>query len=105
MNKGPDRITAAVSRPNKNRSQTSNQEKYEEFEQWYDCRYLSACEACWRIFAFDIHYRTPSIERLSFHVEGGQPIVYDGEEAIEDVLDKPSVGRYKSHYNILSLFK
>nr|XP_043611794.1 uncharacterized protein LOC122583457 [Erigeron canadensis] len=93
VNKGHDRITAAVCRPKPNNSEAPTTDKKDEFEEWYDCRYISACEACWRLFAFDIHYRTPSIQRLSFHIEGSQPVVYDGEEPIEDALAKPSVAK------------
>ncbi|GKB57504.1 hypothetical protein Tco_0913690 [Tanacetum coccineum] len=34
--------------------------------------YLSVCEAAWRIYGFDIHYRTPSVERLPFHLKDEQ---------------------------------
>ncbi|GJV44464.1 ATP-dependent DNA helicase PIF1-like protein [Tanacetum coccineum] len=38
----------------------------------YGSRYLSVCEAAWRIFGFETYYRTPSVERLSFHLPGEQ---------------------------------
>nr|GEX13930.1 hypothetical protein [Tanacetum cinerariifolium] len=53
---GPDRVTAAV-----------DGEAVDEIKDFYDCRYLSACEAAWRIYGFDIHYRTPPVEQLPFH--------------------------------------
>lgn len=56
---------------------------------YYDCRYLSACEASWRIFSFDIHFREPSVERLNYHLENEQSIVYEEHECIEDVITKP----------------
>nr|GEY53077.1 hypothetical protein [Tanacetum cinerariifolium] len=52
INKGPDRVTAAV-----------DDEEGDEIKDFYDCRYLSACEAAWRIYGFDIHYRRPPVER------------------------------------------
>ncbi|XP_074287953.1 uncharacterized protein LOC141613116 [Silene latifolia] len=54
--------------------------------------YLSACEAVWRIFAFDIHYRTPAVERLQFHLPGEQSVVFDDENPIDEVLKKSSTG-------------
>jgi hypothetical protein len=41
----------------------------DEIKTYLDCRYISASEACWRLFEFDIQYREPAIERLSFHLE------------------------------------
>nr|XP_043639178.1 uncharacterized protein LOC122610249 [Erigeron canadensis] len=93
VNKGPDRITAAVCRPKTDADTEEHNKNKDEIAKFYDCRYVSACEACWRIFAFEIHYQTPAVERLSFHVKGGQPITYDGEEPIEEVLSKPSIGK------------
>ncbi|KAL4566048.1 hypothetical protein LXL04_030158 [Taraxacum kok-saghyz] len=57
----------------------------------YLFKYLSACEASWRIFGYDVHYRTPSVVRLPFHLPGQQQVVYGAEDDIEDVLSKPSV--------------
>ncbi|XP_071728730.1 ATP-dependent DNA helicase PIF1-like [Rutidosis leptorrhynchoides] len=44
----------------------------------------------WRIFSFDIHQR-PSVIRLPFHFEGEHQIIFDEDEVIEQVLEKPSV--------------
>ncbi|XP_071695650.1 uncharacterized protein [Rutidosis leptorrhynchoides] len=71
INKGPDRITMAVER---------------------SCDSNIACEASWRLFNYEILYRTPIVYRLQFHRPNHQPIYFDGDEDIEDVLTKPSVG-------------
>jgi hypothetical protein len=39
-----------------------------EIREYIDARYLSTCEALWRIFEFDIHFRVPSVERLAVHL-------------------------------------
>ncbi|GJR50471.1 ATP-dependent DNA helicase PIF1-like protein [Tanacetum coccineum] len=56
-------------------------------------KYLSACEAEWRIFGFETHYRTPSVERLSFHLPGEQTVLYDENSDLETVMHKPSIGQ------------
>lgn len=80
INKGPDRVTAAV-----------EDEEIEEIKDFYDCRYLSACEAAWRIYKFDIHYRFPPVERLPFHLESEQSVIFDSLESIDCTPDKASV--------------
>ncbi|GJY55913.1 DNA helicase PIF1, ATP-dependent [Tanacetum coccineum] len=84
INKGPDRVTAAV-----------DGEEVDEIKDFYDCRYLSACEAAWRIYGFDIHYRTPPVERLPFHLQDEQSVIFDATESIDYTLEKSSVNETK----------
>ncbi|XP_022018850.1 uncharacterized protein LOC110918879 [Helianthus annuus] len=87
INKGPDKATVAVVQHDSNNEELQQ----DEVKEYYDCRYLSACEASWRIFAYDVHYRTPSVMRLPFHLPGKQPVVFGPDEDINQVLNKPSV--------------
>ncbi|CAH1416451.1 unnamed protein product [Lactuca virosa] len=87
-NKGPDRATVAVVRAN---NEYENNDVVDEIAEYYDCRYLSACEASWRIFKYDVHCRYPSVARLHFHLPNQQQIVYGEDDDIDDVLDKPSI--------------
>jgi len=88
VNKGHDRVTVNFYR---GKDGNNSSECFDEIKLYYDCRYLSACEAAWRIFAFDIHHREPSVERLNYHLENEQSILYEDNEALEVVLNKPSV--------------
>ncbi|XP_074318720.1 uncharacterized protein LOC141655544 [Silene latifolia] len=54
--------------------------------------YLSACEATWRIFTFDIHHRTPAVERLQFHLPGEHSVFFNDEYPIDEVVGKSSMG-------------
>ncbi|XP_022014727.1 uncharacterized protein LOC110914228 [Helianthus annuus] len=87
INKGPDRATVAVVQHDNNNEQLEQ----DEVKEYYDCRYISACEASWRIFAYDVHYRTPSVMRLPFHLPGKQHVVFGPDEDINQVLNKPFV--------------
>ncbi|XP_035835716.1 uncharacterized protein LOC110897618 [Helianthus annuus] len=87
INKGPDRATIAVVQSDNQ----SEEQVQDEIKEYYDCRYISACEASWRIFANEVHYRRPSVMRLPFHLPGQQPVVFDPDEDINYVLNKPSV--------------
>nr|KAJ0223883.1 hypothetical protein LSAT_V11C200056990 [Lactuca sativa] len=88
INKGPDRATVAVV-PNNNAD--DKDDVVDEIKNYYDCRYLSACEASWCIFKFDVHFRTPYVLRLPFHLPGQQNVVYGADDDIEDVLNKQCV--------------
>ncbi|XP_022041196.1 uncharacterized protein LOC110943770 [Helianthus annuus] len=103
INKGPDRVTASiyqstttanVNKQNEemtNNQNLSNKTEVDEVKAYLDCRYILACEAAWRIFKFDIHYRVSSVEILSFHCEDGQAIVYDDNSNLCDVVSNPTV--------------
>ncbi|KAM0064559.1 putative DNA helicase [Helianthus debilis subsp. tardiflorus] len=90
INKGPDRTTVPIAHNNNEDVQQPEPER-NEIKEYYDCRYLSACEASWRIFAYNVHYRNPSVTRLPFHLPGKQPVVYGADDDIDNVLNKPSV--------------
>jgi len=66
VNKGHDCVTINFYSGGDQRNQSGC---VDEIKLYYDCRYLSACKAAWRIFLFDINYREPSIERLSIHLD------------------------------------
>ncbi|GKE13369.1 putative DNA helicase, partial [Tanacetum coccineum] len=84
INKGPDRVSATI-----------DGEEVDEIKDYLNCRYLSACEATWRIYGFDIHYRTPSVERLPFHLKDEQQVIFDATESIDYAVDKSSVNETK----------
>ncbi|XP_035830876.1 uncharacterized protein LOC110866786 [Helianthus annuus] len=87
INKGPDRATVAVVPSNNENEQAEN----DEIKEYYDCRYISACEASWRIFSNEVNYRSPSVMRLPFHLPGQQTVCFGPDEDINQVLNKPSV--------------
>ncbi|XP_022032026.1 uncharacterized protein LOC110933095 [Helianthus annuus] len=87
INKGPDRATVAVLHSDNH----NEQHEKDEIKEYYDCRYISACEASWRIFSYDVNYRYPSVIRLPFHLPGLQPVVFGADEDINSVLNRPSV--------------
>ena len=46
-----------------------------------DNRYISSCEACWRLFCFDIAECIPPVMALRIHLENEQHMAFlDGEE-------------------------
>ncbi|XP_031127813.1 uncharacterized protein LOC116029909 [Ipomoea triloba] len=90
VNKGNDRVTAEFYK-------TTNDENenvaVDEITMYYDCRYVSACEAAWRLLSFDVQLRHPPVERLSFHLPDCQTVVFEDDDRIENVLNRPTVNQ------------
>ncbi|XP_071708290.1 uncharacterized protein [Rutidosis leptorrhynchoides] len=77
---GNDRVTAGV-----------YDKDTDEIKQYYDCRYVSSCEAVWRMLAFDINHINPTVIRLAFHLEDQHSVIFDETQLIEDVIEDLSV--------------
>lgn len=88
ISKGPDRASLAFANEETDLTQPKQRNEVKEY---YDCRYVSACEASWRIFSFPVHYRFPAVMRLPFHLENQQKIVFGANDDLDNVLSKPSV--------------
>ncbi|XP_031108530.1 uncharacterized protein LOC116013005 [Ipomoea triloba] len=90
VNKGNDRVTAEFY--NSTVDESTGKE-IDEIKMYYDCRYISPCEAAWRIFSFEIQFRNPSIERLSFHLPDEQSIIFDDGDNVDSVINRPIVSQ------------
>ncbi|GJJ68098.1 ATP-dependent DNA helicase PIF1 [Entomortierella parvispora] len=58
-----------------------------EPDDYLDSRYVSACEALWRIFKFKLHGRSPAVIRLQVHLEEEQTVTYNDEDDLQHVVD------------------
>ncbi|XP_028760801.1 uncharacterized protein LOC114719456 [Neltuma alba] len=85
ISKGNDRVVAALFQNNTD----GNNKIIDEVQQYYNCRYISACEGAWRIFGFNIHHRNPAVERLSFHLPNQQHVIYANTDDVAALLEKP----------------
>ena len=47
---------------------------------------MSACEACYRIFAYELHATLPYVMRLALHLENPQSVVFGDRYSIHDTL-------------------
>ena len=90
INKGHDRVTAALYQDENNEE---HGRQVDEIKMYYDCRYISPCEAAWRIFGFDIHYRFPPVEKLHYHLPGEQSVCYRDDAIIEEVMEKATLAQ------------
>ncbi|XP_072090497.1 uncharacterized protein [Arachis hypogaea] len=88
INKGPDCATVVISDEQNSASTYKTRiEEHDEIKAYLDCRYTSATEAVWRIYQFDMLYRKPAVERLSFYLPDQQPIYFQGHMSLENIMN------------------
>ncbi|XP_071740770.1 uncharacterized protein [Rutidosis leptorrhynchoides] len=93
LNKGPDRATIVIQEnmiPNEN-STVQNVIHVDKIKNYLDCRYLSPCEAVWRLFSFDIHYSRPSVIKLSYHLPNQQSVTLRDSQQLPPLLHRESI--------------
>ncbi|KAI9077949.1 hypothetical protein K1719_040078 [Acacia pycnantha] len=88
VSKGNDRVIAGIY---SNKDNSGSQQSFDEISHSLNCRYVSSCEASWRIFGFDIHHRHPPVERLSFHLPHQQSVYYTERESMSSLVTNPRV--------------
>nr|GEY80828.1 DNA helicase [Tanacetum cinerariifolium] len=106
---GTDRVVAHISKNSPDATSTSTwtstsrrQTVIDEITNYLDARYISPHEAYWRIFEFEIHYREPTVQILSVHLQNMQRIIFkDGDHLDSIVVNarKKSTLTEWLHYN------
>ncbi|WVZ49780.1 hypothetical protein U9M48_001109 [Paspalum notatum var. saurae] len=81
IHKGDDKAIAKLTATDKN----------DEIQMYLDARYLSAGEASWRIFGFELQHREPSVQRLQFHLENEQMVVFPDSSDLEKIVYRPGI--------------
>lgn len=62
---------------------------YHNIHYWF--KYVSACEATWRILAFLTYYRTPAVEKLCFHIPNQKIHIHDESKLLKNIFQRKSV--------------
>ncbi|KAG8377386.1 hypothetical protein BUALT_Bualt08G0027600 [Buddleja alternifolia] len=55
-------------------------------KQYLDCRYVSAIEACWRIYEFDLQKHYPTVERLEYHLPNQQFVIFNEDDHLHNAV-------------------
>ncbi|XP_042027246.1 uncharacterized protein LOC121774434 [Salvia splendens] len=91
INKGYDRVTTSFFQSGADGAERC----IDEVSLYYDCRYISSCEAAWRIFGFEIQYKDPPVERLSFHLPDQQHVIFDEADDLDTILNRKTIHESK----------
>jgi hypothetical protein len=80
--KGHDRAMARTESVGRDRNPN-------EIEDYIDFRCIGACEACWRIFDFELADRAPAVMALPVHLENGQRVYFRPGQEQQAVMQAP----------------
>ncbi len=87
-----DRATIEISRQSDNATE-GNVVDTNEIKKYLDCRYVSASEATWRIFKFDMHDWFPTVERLHYHLPNQQMVLFHDDDDVQEVATWSTISR------------
>ena len=62
------------------------EKEVDEITEYLDTRYVTAPEACWRLFEYPMHEKSHVVERLPVHLEKEQQVVFMEQREAEAIL-------------------
>lgn len=62
-----------------------------EIKRYLDARYISRCEATWRIFQLTLQYREPAVERFQFHLQNEHVVVFPDSMDLDQIVSRPNI--------------
>ncbi|KAG5565447.1 hypothetical protein RHGRI_001363 [Rhododendron griersonianum] len=65
----------------------------DEIKQFQDARWVSAQEAMWRIFEFELYEMYPSVINLPLHLPNKQTVPYGGNQNLENIINSDTASR------------
>ncbi|XP_062186018.1 uncharacterized protein LOC133889557 [Phragmites australis] len=89
IHKGDDYVVGLI----KDKDKSNNE--IDEIKKYLQMRYISTTEACWRLFQFELSYRDPPVERLNFHLENEQHVIFPDSIDIDKILRREAVKKTK----------
>ncbi|KAF8109299.1 LOW QUALITY PROTEIN: hypothetical protein N665_0098s0027 [Sinapis alba] len=84
--KGVDRATVLIEKYTPERTNMLN-----EIDRFLECRYISACEGAWRLFAFPIHYNQPNVVKIPIHIPGQHMMGFAQSNDLSEVFMRENI--------------
>ena len=75
--------------------ENTSKNETDEIKKYLEMRYISTTEACWRLFQFELNYRDPPVERLNFHLENEQQVIFPDSTDIRSIVRREGVKETK----------
>ncbi|GJT50117.1 ATP-dependent DNA helicase PIF1-like protein [Tanacetum coccineum] len=93
LNKGPDRVTISIQENVKASANGASDQimVVDEIKNYLNCRFLSPCEAVWRLFLFDINYAYPTVMQLNYHLPEQNAITLRDSKELPALLERECI--------------
>ena len=72
----------------------------DEIKSYLDARYVSASEACWRLFKFSLQERSHKVERLPVHLPNQQTIIFEEGAHIPNIVANSTNTKLTQYFDI-----
>jgi hypothetical protein len=60
----------------------------DEIKEYLDANYVSAIEACWHVFEFNMHAESPSVYHLPVHLQDQHMVYFNAEDELDSVMEQ-----------------
>ena len=77
--------------------------QHDEVKNYLNARYLSASEAIWRLFGFEMNAQNPHTHRLPIHLPDQQHFFFLGTETKENIENKNVETKLIAYFKLCSL--
>ncbi|GJX88203.1 hypothetical protein Tco_0340217 [Tanacetum coccineum] len=93
LKKGPDRETIAIPKNVKAGDNGASDQimVVDEIKNYLNCRFLSPCEAVWRLFSFDLNYAYTTVMLLNYHLPDQKAITLHGFKDLPALLEREGI--------------
>lgn len=103
LTKGPDRQVFSVRRnPASDTVPEEAIRQNDEISEYEDGRYISAAEAFWRIYGFEIHEKFPPVSTLPVHAENEQTVMFNPDD--DSMMNAAAAGSAPGATKLLAYF-
>ena len=65
----------------------------DEITRFVNARYVSPCEAAWRLLEFPVHGQWPPVQHLAVHLEGQQTVYFTDNLSLTALAEKTTNAR------------
>jgi hypothetical protein len=89
IHKGIDYVLGLVKEKHDSNNET------DEIKRYLEMRYISTTEACWWLFQFELNYRDPAVERLNFHLENDQQVIFPDSTDVRKIVRRKGIKETK----------